>query len=94
MEKTTKQAITVYVEETDTYGGESNYAWVNRFSVQVKRDTTRAIVRAVNKQLGYRRIKSNNYGDMIEIRPRGICRVAFVTFSNPNGERIRQCAMS
>ena len=82
-----KTAITVYVEETDTFGGESNYAWVNRFSIQVGRNTNRAIVRAVNKELGYRRLRSNNYGDMIEIRPRGICRVAFVTFSNPNGER-------
>ncbi len=86
MAKTTKQVITVYVEETDTFAGESNYAWVNRFSVTAGRNTNRAIVRAVNKELGYRRIKSNNYGDMIEIRPRGICRVAFVTFSNPNGE--------
>ena len=86
MAKTTKQAITVYVEETDTFAGESNYSWVNRFSVRVGRDTTRAIVRAVNKELGYRRIKSSSYGDMIEIRPRGICRVAFVMLSNPNGE--------
>ena len=73
--------ITVYVEETDTYAGESNYAWVHRFSVTVARDTNRAIVRAVNKKLGYRRLKSNSYGgDMIEIRPRGRHRVAFVTF--------------
>lgn len=81
-----KQAITVYVEETDTFGGESNYSWVNRFSVTVARDTNRAIVRAVNKKLGYRRLQSISYGDMIEIRPRGLCRVAFVTFSKDNGE--------
>lgn len=80
-----KQAITVYVEETDTFGGESNYSWVNRFSVTVFHDTNRAIVRAVNKKLGYRRLKSSSYGDMIEIRPRGLCRVAFVTFKD-NGE--------
>ena len=72
------------VEETDTFAGDPNYAWTNVFTISVKTDSKRAVVRAVNKRLGYRRMRTNSYGDMIEIRPVGVCRVAFVTFADDN----------
>lgn len=82
MQKRTKKSIIAQVEETDTFAGDPNYNWVHRFVVSVKTDSKRAVVRAVNKRLGYRRMYTYNYGDMIEIRPVGLCRVAFVTFTD------------
>ena len=41
-----------------------------------------AVVRKVKKELGYNgvRCETTNYGDMIELRPIGMCIVIFITF--------------
>lgn len=73
----------INVELTDTFGGEANYAWVRRASAAVADDASdRAIVRAAKKALGLSGIpcRTTSFGDMIELRPRGRCLVAFVTF--------------
>lgn len=44
-----------YFEVTDTFGGETNYAWVRRYKVKAK--TWTGAIRKVNKEEGYRRLK-------------------------------------
>ena len=74
---------TFNAELTDTFGGEANYSWVRRVDVTLPDGASNlAIVRAAKKALGIAGVRCTtyNYGDMIEIRPRGQCLVAFVTF--------------
>jgi hypothetical protein len=70
-------------EYTDTFGGESNYSWVRRDTVEAP-DTLsdRAIVRRAKAWAGLSGIRSRveKFGDMIAIHPHGICHVVFITF--------------
>jgi hypothetical protein len=62
------------VEVTDTFGGEANYSWVNRFEVDyLKTNSALAIVRAAKKAAGWAgmRCRTSNMGDVIEVRPVG-----------------------
>jgi hypothetical protein len=74
------------IEVTDTFGGEPNYCWV-------KRGKTRAASRrgkiAAAKRLagweGWCRVKVEDCGDQLTIRPTdtsGVCQIAFVTWSD------------
>ena len=70
-------------EHTDTFGGESNYSWVRRHTIEVAEKTTNlAIVRKAKKwaELTGLRCRVEYHGDMIAIYPCGICHVVFVTF--------------
>lgn len=73
---------TIRIEHTDTFGGEPNYAWVHRHEVKVAWDSTRAIVRAAKKSLGWsgRRCEVYDAGDVIVIKPAGLCQIAFVAY--------------
>lgn len=82
----------MHFEHTDTFGGEANYCWVRRLDVTpdvasdlgIKPDATnRAIVRAAKRWAGLTgyRCETESYGDTIAIRPRHLCQVVFVTFS-------------
>jgi hypothetical protein len=70
-------------EHTDTFAGESNYSRVRRKTIETS-DTLsdRAIVRRAKAWAGLSGIRSRveKFGDMIAIRPAGICHVVFVTF--------------
>jgi hypothetical protein len=71
------------IEHTDTYGGESNYSWVNRYSQVIDNNSSRLkIVRLVKRICNFTglRCKVTDYGDMIEIRPVGYCQIIFITF--------------
>jgi hypothetical protein len=73
----------VNYELTDTFGGEANYSWVNRGTVEVKENASDyAIVRKVKEAVGWNghRCERDSYGDMITLYPRGICQVLFITF--------------
>ena len=72
------------LEVTDTFGGEANYAWVKRVEFAVPADKRRAIVRKAKALAGWTNWKCDvcDMGDMIEIRPRGACMVAFVTYDD------------
>ncbi len=75
--------INVHVELTDTCGGEANYSWVRRRQFSIKRDASNAsIVRRAKSELGIAGIRCARFdrGDMIELRPRGSCTVAFISF--------------
>ena len=71
----------VSYEVTDTFGGNANYSWVNRGSVEVKEGASDlAIVRKVKEAIGWNGHKCNreDWGDMIVLRPRGVCQVLFI----------------
>lgn len=78
------------IEVTDTFGGESNYSWVRRGKVDLKDNMTRqqerrAVIKAVREVAGWStdiRVDCNSYGEGYEIRPRGLCQVAFVTWTD------------
>jgi hypothetical protein len=75
----------VKVEVTDTFGGEANYSWVRRFSLEVPESISNySVVRRAKKEIEWngKRCCVVDYGDMIELRPYGECQVAFITFVN------------
>ncbi len=71
-------------ELTDTFSGEANYSWVRRGSIPAgsKEFTNLAAIRRVKKALGWNglRCKTSDFGDMIEIKPSGMCQVCFINF--------------
>lgn len=88
------------LEITDTFGGEANYCWVNRYSLTMPELThygydgstnyckankvyKRELVRKAKALAGWtgQRCEVTDLGDTIEIRPRGACMVAFVTWT-------------
>jgi hypothetical protein len=69
-------------EYTDTFGGESNYSWVRRATIELPETAGQAqVMRAAKAALGITgaRGRTHNYGDMLEFRPYGCCTVAFIT---------------
>ena len=75
----------ILYEVTDTYGGESNYSWVKRGTVECKQGedySNLAAVRRVKKAIGWSgvRCRVENYGDHIALWPVGICQVCFIDF--------------
>lgn len=73
------------VEVTDTFGHEANYSWVRRYEVDAPDTITNyALVRRAKRIAGWSGIRCNTveYGDTIELRPYGMCQVAFITPAN------------
>ena len=72
-------------EVTDTFSGDANYFWVKRGKIETKPGeefSDLAAVRRVKRAIGWNgiRCRVSSYGDMLEIRPAGMCQVCFVTF--------------
>lgn len=70
-------------EMTDTFGGEANYCWVKRGTIETTDDISNlAIMRRIKKEIGWNgyRCAVDNFGDMLAIWPAGICQVCFITF--------------
>lgn len=75
----------IQYEVTDTFGGEANYSWVKRGTIETKPGedySDLAAVRRVKKAIGWSgiRCRVENYGDMIALYPRGMNQVCFITF--------------
>lgn len=75
------------VEYTDTFGGEPNYGWVRRATIEVPDAATmRQILRraraAVGLASGVRGDVVANYGDEWWWKPRGCCTVMMVRWSD------------
>lgn len=71
------------IEVTDTFGGEANYAWGYQRVLDAPATLSqRALVRRVKALIGWTgaRCDVTDYGDMLDIRPRGTCIVCFVTY--------------
>lgn len=76
------EMATFEVEVTDTFGGEANYSWVNRYTIVAPRDlSNRALVRRAKALAGWTgmRAATDAYGDNITVRPAGLLQVMFIT---------------
>lgn len=81
------------IEVTDTFGGEANYCWVRRETVELPeygpRRTAfrRRMLREVRRVTGWPvsvRLNTSDYGDDMRVDPRGMCQVCFVSFVEGN----------
>lgn len=72
-----------FIEMTDTYGGEANYSWVNRY--KVKANTIRGAIVKISKELGLQGQLKKIYdcGDTIRHDVKGC---AICLFSKPFDE--------
>jgi hypothetical protein len=73
----------VSVVQTDTFGGEANYAWANSYEFAIhKTASQRNIVRKAKSLAGMTGVKADtyDYGDGLTIKPRGYNQVIFVDF--------------
>ena len=75
-----------FVEMTDTFGGEANYSWVNRFLVNAS--SFQGAISKVTRETGYKARCTGNYGDMAQYKANGACIVYFVTWAT--GEETNQ----
>lgn len=70
-------------EYTDTFGGEANYSWVKRATIEGDAALSDlALMRRAKAALGLSGLRGRTFrhGDMIEFRPYGMARVLFVTY--------------
>ena len=65
-----------FVEVTDTFGGESNYSWVNRYMVTAT--TERGAMRKVSRDFGFTWRKTLDCGGFQRWDAKGACVCAFV----------------
>ena len=68
------------IEVTDTFGGEANYCWVDRYAIRMPDDISDlALVRRIKSVAGYSGIRGRTEisGDSVEIRFPSRCIVIF-----------------
>jgi hypothetical protein len=78
----TKTKAKIQFEYTDTYGGDTNYSWVKRHTIEIEDNISDlALVRRAKKWAGINGVRAqvDNFGDEIHIRPRGYCTVLFIS---------------
>lgn len=72
------------IEYTDTFGGEANYCWVKRASIEAADNISgRALMRRAKAAMGLSNVRGrkDDTGETIAFRPYGSCTVMFI---NPN----------
>ena len=73
--------VTWDIEVTDTFGGQANYSWVDRYAIRMPDDISDlALVRRIKSVAGYSGIRGRTYvvsGDSVEIRFPARCVVIF-----------------
>jgi hypothetical protein len=79
------EAVLLKVEVTDTFGGEANYSWVNRFEKWIIKDVSdRECVRVAKALAGWtgHNCTTENFGGKsgFTLRPRNLCQVMFINF--------------
>ena len=69
------------IEMTDTFGGEANYCWVRRASIEAPCTSTSAmLVRRAKRALGITgRHKTTDWGDLIRLDLSNACICVFIT---------------
>jgi len=75
--------IKVVVTQTDTFGGEPNYGWANRYEFAIHKSASqRNIIRKAKALAGMTGVKADtyDYGDSYTVKPRGYHQVIFVDF--------------
>ena len=78
--------MTWQLEHTDTFGGEANYCWVHRETIDHDM-TNLALVRKAKAFAGFTGLRCvvDNYGDSFTIRPVGKhapCQIVFATWQD------------
>ena len=78
----TTYATVAEVLVTDTFGGEPNYSWVERFSFPADGLTDLQVVRRAKAMAGWTgwRCSKEDLGVLISLRPRGCAMAMFITF--------------
>ena len=71
-----------FIEVTDTFGGQANYSWVEKYCIEA---TDVTAVRRAKREIGWNGVRCDRYdcGDYIELRPRGMAQVAFIQREQP-----------
>lgn len=81
-----------YIEMTDTFGGEANYCWVNRFTCEAK--SMKAALTKVKKEVYLSaanvRHTTSNYGDMLRADVKRDCVVFFVSLFDKQNSGIKE----
>lgn len=84
---------TYVLEYTDTFGGEANYCWVKRRvltlspangdDAKARKRYSARVRRGAKRAIGLTGVRGEwtDYGDMMEFRPRNLCTVLFVTWT-------------
>lgn len=70
------------VEYTDTFGGEANYSWARRATIEAPANASNhTLLRRARKALGLEGVRGrvSTIGEILEFRPYGCCAVLFVT---------------
>lgn len=67
-------------EYTDTFGGEANYSWVKRGTVEA--GSVLGVIRRVKSVLGLQGVRctKTDFGDSITLKPSGMCTALFINF--------------
>ena len=79
----TNKMMKVTVTQTDTFNGEANYSWANRYEFAINSEASqRNIVRKAKFLAGMTGVKADtyDYGESLTIKPRGYHQVIFVDF--------------
>jgi hypothetical protein len=71
------------IELTDTFGGEANYSWVDRYEFECDGMTDRQIIRKARQLIGITGVQTvkSDFGDTIQWDITGACIRAFLTFN-------------
>jgi hypothetical protein len=81
--KEDNKMMKVVVTQTDTFGGEANYAWANRYEFAIHQHASqRNITRKAKALAGMTGVKADtyDYDTGLTIKPRGYNQVIFVDF--------------
>jgi len=81
--KKDNKMMKVVVTQTDTFGGEANYAWANRYEFAINQNASqRNIIRKAKALAGMTGVKADtyDYDTGLTIKPRGYNQVIFVDF--------------
>lgn len=72
------------VTYTDTFGGEANYSWTRKATIEAPEDCKNSLlVRRAKAALGINgRSRTEDWGDCVAIYPQGECTVVFVSIAN------------
>jgi hypothetical protein len=77
------------IEHTDTFGGEANYSFVNRYYCKdTEKMTARQAITLAKKVTGLTgvRCREENFGGCIAISPIGIFQVVYIDYSEDSPE--------
>jgi hypothetical protein len=76
------ETVQFSIEHTDTFGGEANYSWLNRYEIEAPGDISDLdLVRRAKRASGHNGVRCRrvDLGETIALYPCGSCTVIFIT---------------